>query len=153
MSIVGANGMNTLLGYLVVRDLQAFVKSYMRNIMTSGDKSSNNNRNIVNTFKNKIGNVNSTDGNTKRIYSAYVSQLKKERIWDFFRHIILSVGQKQIIRKQINSILSFNAKLESKMYVSNLSALNDALLHDVKSHYRKPTDKPYPTDDNPLLGV
>merc|ERR1712062_146469 len=31
-------------------------------------------------------------------------------------------------------------------------AVNDSLLGDIKAHYRDPENKPYPKDDNPLMG-
>ncbi|ETO31378.1 hypothetical protein RFI_05744 [Reticulomyxa filosa] len=37
------------------------------------------------------------------------------------------------------------------MLVCALESMNDAVLHDIKAHYRQPT-KPYPNDDNPVLG-
>ena len=38
------------------------------------------------------------------------------------------------------------------MLTCTLEAMNDSLLFDVKAHYRKPNDKPYPDDDNTVLG-
>merc|ERR1712224_698301 len=47
--------------------------------------------------------------------------------------------------------LNFSSKLDSNILSCSLNVLNNALLRSIRDHYRKPEEKPYPDDDNPLL--
>eukprot|EP01095_Lingulamoeba_sp_RSL-Kostka_P008709 TRINITY_DN2957_c0_g1_i1.p1 TRINITY_DN2957_c0_g1~~TRINITY_DN2957_c0_g1_i1.p1 ORF type:complete len:242 (+),score=55.05 TRINITY_DN2957_c0_g1_i1:29-754(+) len=84
----------------------------------------------------------------------YISTLQKlSKLFDEnFIYTLSRIGQMQLIRRQISSLLNFNCKIDSKQLFHSLNAMNESLLNDIKAHYLDPDNKPYPDEhENPLL--
>jgi WASH complex subunit strumpellin len=60
------------------------------------------------------------------------------------------IGQMQLLRRQIANALNWLTKLDSNSLSLCLVVFNDALISDIQQHYQNP-EKPYPSEDNPLL--
>lgn len=157
LGAVGLNGLDKLIAYMIVADLQEFCKIYIRKIGNETIK-------LLTQFKSKLMGGISSSGSSSgaslsylppsaiKLYSLYCSEFNNKKWFKTFGRILSAVGQKQLIRRQMNCALNFQAKIDSKMLICTLEAMNDALLHDVKAHYRKPHISPYPDDDNAVLG-
>lgn len=65
--------------------------------------------------------------------------------------LVLRIGQVQLLRRHIAHQLRFHSQLDSNMLVGALEGLNTAVLNDVRRHYFRPDDFPYPDRSNPLL--
>eukprot|EP00483_Globobulimina_turgida_P006077 UN06087 len=83
-----------------------------------------------------------------KLYSIYISEFQNKKYFQTFGAILSAVGQKQLLRRQMNCALNFQAKIDSKMLTCTLEAMNDSLLFDVKAHYRSPNTRSYPTGDD-----
>mmetsp|Transcript_19340 Transcript_19340/g.68391 ORF Transcript_19340/g.68391 Transcript_19340/m.68391 type:complete len:1156 (-) Transcript_19340:124-3591(-) len=84
-----------------------------------------------------------------KIYAHVVRKLAKPM--DAMLEVVLRVGQLQLLRKQIGAQLNFSCRLESKLLLSSLEALNTAVLTDLRRHYHNRSKYPHPQKDNPLL--
>jgi WASH complex subunit strumpellin len=60
--------------------------------------------------------------------------------------LLLRVGRIQIVRNHIANELRSWSKLNSGTLFSTLTAANDAILHDIGRHYRKPEEFPIPSE-------
>mmetsp|Transcript_82253 Transcript_82253/g.199407 ORF Transcript_82253/g.199407 Transcript_82253/m.199407 type:complete len:1160 (-) Transcript_82253:74-3553(-) len=84
-----------------------------------------------------------------KVYAHVVRKLAKPM--DAMLDFVLRVGQVQLLRKQIGAQLNFSCRLESKLLLSSLEALNAAVLTDIRRHYHNSEKYPYPQKENPLL--
>merc|ERR1712176_1303457 len=136
---------------MIVADLQAFTKEYHRKIGTETIK-------LLNQYRHKLdggldnGSYSYLPPSALRLYQIYIQEFEQKKYFKTFGAILSAVGQKQLIRKQMNCALNFQAKIDSKMLTCTLEAMNDSLLFDVKCHYREPGKRAYPADDNTVLG-
>ncbi|KAG8570155.1 hypothetical protein GDO81_011121 [Engystomops pustulosus] len=62
----------------------------------------------------------------------------------------MKVGQMQILRQQIANELNYSCKFDSKHLAAALDNFNEAILSDIKAHYKDPS-LPCPKEDNTLL--
>ncbi|GCB74711.1 hypothetical protein scyTo_0003802 [Scyliorhinus torazame] len=139
----GLNGLDRLLCFMIVKELQIFLNMLHRNVLR--DKA------VMDTIKPFQMNVNPVKGivaNSSKLYSAAVT--KTQKVWSSYQDSILKVGQMQILRQQIANELSYSCKFDSKHLAATLENLNQSLLADVEAHYQDPT-LPYPKDGNTLL--
>merc|ERR550517_1115611 len=123
------------MGFMLVSDLKNFAKWYQKSISV---KSESIQKFLLNV-KNQLGAVTSIVKDPKKVYVPAFGKLAK--YWVYFRETILSVGQKQLIRRQFCFSLNFAAKVRSKLLYCALEAMSAALLSDVQQHYRKPDTK------------
>jgi WASH complex subunit strumpellin len=65
--------------------------------------------------------------------------------------LILRIGQAQLVRKQVQHHLLFASRVETALLHTATVATNQAVMTDVREHYRHPDTKPYPRADNALL--
>jgi WASH complex subunit strumpellin len=86
--------------------------------------------------------------NSAKLYANAVK--KVEHLMLPLLKIIRSVGQSQLIRRQISNILQFGCQLDAHLLFQALDTFNRALFGDVRNHYLDPS-KPCPGPDNPLL--
>ncbi|XP_038666101.1 WASH complex subunit 5 isoform X1 [Scyliorhinus canicula] len=139
----GLNGLDRLLCFMIVKELQIFLDMLHRNVLRD--------RAVMDTIKPFQLNVNPVKGiiaNSSKVYSAAVT--KTQKVWSSYQDSILKVGQMQILRQQIANELSYSCKFDSKHLAAALENLNRSLLADVEAHYQDPT-LPYPKDGNTLL--
>ena len=64
------------------------------------------------------------------------SQLRRE--FDEQLAVVLSIGQQQLLRRQISNELNFSCQLDSNLLCVALKAMNKSLMLDIRAHYRNP---------------
>jgi len=78
-------------------------------------------------------------------------KLNDKVTFPLFLDLTTTIGQMQLLRRQIANNLNFTCKLDSNTLFCALDAANKAVLKDIQQHYLNPEDKPYPDEENPLL--
>ncbi|XP_075937484.1 WASH complex subunit 5 isoform X3 [Anarhichas minor] len=139
----GLNGLDRLLCFMIVKELQNFLIWIQRTILK--DKAA------VDVFKAMLGAANPIQGivgNASKVYASAVG--KTQKIWGAYLEAIMKVGQMQILRQQIANELNYSCKFDSKHLAAALENLNKSLLADIEAHYQDPS-LPYPKEDNTLL--
>uniref|UniRef100_A0A672SUU8 WASH complex subunit 5 n=1 Tax=Sinocyclocheilus grahami TaxID=75366 RepID=A0A672SUU8_SINGR len=139
----GLNGLDRLLCFMIVKELQNFLTVLQKNILK--DKAA------VDVFKALLSAVNPVKGivaNASKVYTNAVA--KTQKIWPAYLEAIMKVGQMQILRQQIANELNYSCKFDSKHLAAALDNLNKSLLSDIEAHYQDPS-LPYPKEDNTLL--
>uniref|UniRef100_A0A3P8QG19 WASH complex subunit 5 n=1 Tax=Astatotilapia calliptera TaxID=8154 RepID=A0A3P8QG19_ASTCA len=139
----GLNGLDRLLCFMIVRELQNFLTILQKTILK--DKA------VVEVFRTLQGAVSPVQGivaNASKVYSSAVA--KSQKIWGTYLEAIMKVGQMQILRQQIANELNYSCKFDSKHLAAALENLNKSLLADIEAHYQDPS-LPYPKEDNTLL--
>ncbi|KAK9513426.1 hypothetical protein VZT92_026962 [Zoarces viviparus] len=139
----GLNGLDRLLCFMIVKELQNFLIWIQRTILK--DKAT------VDVFKAMLAAANPIQGivgNASKVYASAVG--KTQRIWGAYLEAIMKVGQMQILRQQIANELNYSCKFDSKHLAAALENLNKSLLADIEAHYQDPS-LPYPKEDNTLL--
>lgn len=71
----------------------------------------------------------------QKVYSTAMKDTAK--LWSFLTDSLASIGQKQLLRKQIANALSVSCKLDSNGLYNAISALNDALVKDLNANAQK----------------
>eukprot|EP00494_Astrolonche_serrata_P005005 UN05020 len=143
LGAVGMKGLDRLIAFMLVSDLQKLVKWYRKHI-------GENVLNFLTSVKNQLHPVDGIAAKPKKLYPDAYNRLVK--VFTMFQAIILPVGQKQLMRVMVANTINFMAKLDSKLLTVALETVNNSLLSDIKSHYRNPKEKPYPKEDNPVMG-
>ena len=69
---------------------------------------------------------------------AYVLTLQLRREFDDQLEVVLSIGQQQLLRRQISNELNFSCQLDSNLLCVALKAMNKSLMLDIRAHYRNP---------------
>uniref|UniRef100_H2LM05 WASH complex subunit 5 n=1 Tax=Oryzias latipes TaxID=8090 RepID=H2LM05_ORYLA len=139
----GLNGLDRLLCFMIVRELQNFLTMLQKSILK--DKA------LVEVFKTVLAAVNPVQGIVANASKAYTSAVaKSQKIWGPYLEAIMKVGQMQILRQQIANELNFSCKFDSKHLAAALENLNKSLLADIEAHYQDPS-LPYPKEENTLL--
>uniref|UniRef100_A0A673J3Q2 WASH complex subunit 5 n=1 Tax=Sinocyclocheilus rhinocerous TaxID=307959 RepID=A0A673J3Q2_9TELE len=139
----GLNGLDRLLCFMIVKELQNFLTVLQKNILK--DKA------VVDVFKALLSAVNPVKGivaNASKVYANAAA--KTQKIWPAYLEAIMKVGQMQILRQQIANELNYSCKFDSKHLAAALDNLNKSLLSDIEAHYQDPS-LPYPKEDNTLL--
>uniref|UniRef100_A0A673MSB5 WASH complex subunit 5 n=1 Tax=Sinocyclocheilus rhinocerous TaxID=307959 RepID=A0A673MSB5_9TELE len=139
----GLNGLDRLLCFMIVKELQNFLTVLQKNILK--DKA------VVDIFKALLSAVNPVKGIVANASKVYVNAVTKtQKIWPPYLEAIMKVGQMQILRQQIANELNYSCKFDSKHLAAALDNLNKSLLSDIEAHYQDPS-LPYPKEDNTLL--
>ncbi|XP_064486870.1 WASH complex subunit 5-like isoform X2 [Ornithodoros turicata] len=139
----GLTGLDRLLCFMIVKELQAILKCL--------DKAMINDKSWQDLLANLSASLQPFDSlipNVSKTYSPALTRVAKT--WPAFLESILKVGQMQILRKGIAHELNTSCKFDSKDLASALQNMNDAVLAEIKAHYKDST-KPYPKGDNLLL--
>lgn len=139
----GLTGLDRLLSFMIVTELQGIIRSYEVNILK--DKSWND---LLSNLHFTLQPVTKLVSQPSRVYGPVLSRASKSLT--NFLDSILKVGQMQLLRRRISHELNTSCKFDSKHLTSALLTMNDALLADIEAHYKDPT-KPYPKEDNPLM--
>ncbi|RUS78371.1 hypothetical protein EGW08_013864 [Elysia chlorotica] len=139
----GLAGLDRLLCFMIVKELQAFQVSLQRTVLK--DKSMVDLLAQIQRVCNPLQGIIATP---QKFYSQALSKLNKVLLP--FMDTILKVGQMQLLRRQIAYELNTSCKFDSKFLASALQTMNKALLADIDQHYKDPS-KPYPKEENPLM--
>lgn len=88
--------------------------------------------------------------NAKLVYG---NALKKmEPLMAPLLKIVRTLGQIQLIRRQIANLLQFNCRMEADMLYQALDTFNSGLLNEISKHYARPEKHPYPSQAaNPIM--
>ncbi|NXH85811.1 WASC5 protein, partial [Edolisoma coerulescens] len=143
LGIFGLNGLDRLLCFMIVKELQNFLSMFQKNILRD--------RAVQDTLKALMSAVSPLKGiiaNSNKVYSAAIA--KTQKIWTAYLDSIMKVGQMQILRRQITNELNYSCRFDSKHLAAALENLNKAILADIEAHYQNPS-LPYPKEDNTLL--
>lgn len=139
----GLTGLDRLLSFMVVTELQSIIRSYEVNILK--DKSWND---LLSNLHFTLQPVAKLIVQPGRVYGPVLSRASKSLTT--FLDSILKVGQMQLLRRRISHELNTSCKFDSKHLAGALCTMNDSLLADIEAHYKDPT-RPYPKEDNPLM--
>eukprot|EP01083_Nonionella_stella_P029125 80259_1 len=143
LEVAGLAGVDRLLCFMVVQDLKDAVKRISSLSSSSLFKSFSRHSDLEPLATLPEGSA--------KVFQGIKS--KTQKMWPEIAALICSIGQKQLIRQQVNYQLSLTANLDSKLLTSSLSALNDSLMNEVRKHCAKPDAQSYigDRDDNELL--
>ncbi|XP_029447872.1 LOW QUALITY PROTEIN: WASH complex subunit 5 [Rhinatrema bivittatum] len=139
----GLNGLDRLLCFMIVKELQNFLIMYHKIILK--DKAV---QDTLKALQKVVSPLKGIVANSSKIYSATIA--KTQRIWSAYLDAIMKVGQMQILRQQIANELNYTCKFDSKHLGAALENFNKAILADIEAHYQDPS-LPYPKEDNTLL--
>jgi WASH complex subunit strumpellin len=62
-----------------------------------------------------------------------------------------TIGQAQLLRRQLNAELVANIRIDSHTLSRALDTANKAILTDIRSHYKSPDTVPYPDEANAIV--
>lgn len=141
----GLHGLDRLLCFMTVKELQAFQRLMQQKVISSKDKSW---LLLLDELSKNLTPASKIVNGPQKLYPTYVNKFTK--LWPSFFDIMLKVGQMQLLRKQIGHELNTLAKFDSKHLACSLQTMNNALLADIEAHYSDPT-LPYPKEENPLM--
>lgn len=141
VGVFGVSGLDRLLCFMIVKELQTFVAT-VRKMM---DK---NMSKFLTDFTKELSPTSTLPTNTVKLYNTAVNYTSK--LWPIFMSTTSRIGQMQLLRRQIANALNWLTKLDSNSLSLNLTVINNALISDIQQHYQNP-EKPYPGEDNPLL--
>ncbi|WAR23300.1 WASC5-like protein [Mya arenaria] len=141
----GLSGLDRLLCFMIVKELQTFNRLLERQVFRSKDRSW---LAVMEDMSKLLAPQESVVGNPLKVYSGYVNKMSK--LWPAYFDIMLKVGQMQLLRKQIANELNTLCKFDSNNMACALQTMNISLLADIEAHYSDPT-KPYPKEENPLM--
>uniref|UniRef100_A0A8C0B164 WASH complex subunit 5 n=1 Tax=Buteo japonicus TaxID=224669 RepID=A0A8C0B164_9AVES len=139
----GLNGLDRLLCFMIVKELQNFLSMFQKNILC--DKTV---QDTLKALMNAVSPLKGIIANSNKVYSAAIA--KTQKIWTAYLDSIMKVGQMQILRRQITNELNYSCRFDSKHLAAALENLNKAILADIEAHYQNPS-LPYPKEDNTLL--
>ena len=172
VGVFGVSGLDRLFCFKMVRELQSFVKQISHSLeppvikprrgeLASGSDSAslkNYHRDVtlakqlvkdLQTIHDSLSPVSTIPIGLQKVYAGAIQRISA--LIPSFLSTALSLGQMQLLRRQISNVLRFACVLNSNNLACALSTFNDALLNDVQMHYSSPETKPYPEDENPLL--
>lgn len=147
IGVFGLTGLDRLYSFMLVRDLQDLVRSLRRDVV--GDKAA---LEFLAGLARELEPLSALPLQATRVYPAAFARLP--RLASSFPDTVARIGQLQLLRRQIQNILNFTCKLDSNALFCALDTLNQALLSDLRSHYRAPETHPYPggeAEKSPLL--
>eukprot|EP01099_Mayorella_cantabrigiensis_P008841 TRINITY_DN879_c0_g1_i1.p1 TRINITY_DN879_c0_g1~~TRINITY_DN879_c0_g1_i1.p1 ORF type:complete len:527 (-),score=105.09 TRINITY_DN879_c0_g1_i1:177-1757(-) len=142
VEVFSVTGLDKLLSFMIVKELQAFTQQYRREVDASL-------KSYLNELKAALEPSTTLPTNASKLY--YQALSKTSRLWPFFIEQLTKIGQMQLLRRQISNLLNFTCKLDSNLLYNTLNVFNQAILTDVKAHYLNPDIKPYPSEENELL--
>eukprot|EP00455_Lapot_gusevi_P055397 TRINITY_DN9002_c0_g1_i3.p1 TRINITY_DN9002_c0_g1~~TRINITY_DN9002_c0_g1_i3.p1 ORF type:complete len:733 (-),score=209.92 TRINITY_DN9002_c0_g1_i3:77-2275(-) len=141
VGIFGLAGMDRLMSFMIVRDMQHWVRNYRRAV----DQNLNA---FIAQLSSELHPTSRLPSNAK-LYAAALARC--QRLWPQWLELICRLGQLLLIRRHILNELRFSAQMDSPVLASALQVLNQSLVQDVRSHYARPEENPYPEEKNPIL--
>jgi WASH complex subunit strumpellin len=71
--------------------------------------------------------------------------------WDDTLAAFATIGQAQLLRRQLNAELVANIRIDSHTLSRALDTVNRAILTDIRAHYKSPDTVPYPDEANAIV--
>eukprot|EP00471_Norrisiella_sphaerica_P000575 CAMPEP_0184482552 /NCGR_PEP_ID=MMETSP0113_2-20130426/4111_1 /TAXON_ID=91329 /ORGANISM="Norrisiella sphaerica, Strain BC52" /LENGTH=1139 /DNA_ID=CAMNT_0026862353 /DNA_START=88 /DNA_END=3507 /DNA_ORIENTATION=+ len=140
VGVFGLCGVDRLVSFMIVRDLNKLTRIYKRLMDFTNAK-------YVSGLMEDLKPTTALPRGAKKLYDQCRDKLSS--LLRAMASFLVSVGTKQLLRRQIGNQLNFLCKLDSKLLSCSLAAVNDSLILDVRAHYQRPESKEYPA--NPLL--
>eukprot|EP01012_Entosiphon_sulcatum_P036838 TRINITY_DN4706_c0_g1_i1.p1 TRINITY_DN4706_c0_g1~~TRINITY_DN4706_c0_g1_i1.p1 ORF type:complete len:1149 (-),score=298.23 TRINITY_DN4706_c0_g1_i1:138-3584(-) len=144
MSVFGLNGLDKLLCFMIVTDLQQLVKGIDKQILPGINKE-------LELVARELGPPDCLPRGARRLYEGPMMQKLMKNGFPQILTYVMRVGSNQLLRRHISNELKFVCKLDSNTLYNVLGTFNESLLADVQAHYREPDEYPYPERDNPLF--
>ena len=138
----GLTGLDRLLSFMVVKELQGFQRNHVRLVAT--DKSMIALHQELNKAIRPVSGVPAS----LRVYALGVE--KGRKVWQQHLGLVQRVGQIQLLRRLIGQELNFAAKFDAKILHGAVETFNKSVLADTEAHYHDPS-KPYPGDQTTLM--
>lgn len=143
LGIHGLLGLDRLFSFMIVKHLHDFIKLSRKIISPNVD-------NYLLKFAHELHPLTQFPTQAAALYDNALAKMNK--ILPLFLQFILSIGQIQLIRKQIAHELNFTAKLESKILNDHVENFNHLLIEALQQHYSAPDTTPqFPGRDTHLL--
>eukprot|EP01126_Amoeba_proteus_P045763 TRINITY_DN5142_c0_g1_i4.p1 TRINITY_DN5142_c0_g1~~TRINITY_DN5142_c0_g1_i4.p1 ORF type:complete len:921 (-),score=205.68 TRINITY_DN5142_c0_g1_i4:85-2847(-) len=138
---IGVTGLDRYFGFCIVKDLQNAAE-YLHRLQTQ-------NKRYTVDVRQLMSQLNTMDGGMPQTPSKFYQQAGKiaEKLSPLYA-LVARIGQKQLLRKHLANIVRFKSSLASGQLFCSLETTNQAILSDIRSHYRNP-EKPEP--NNALL--
>lgn len=114
----GLVGLDKLYSHMIKSELDAWIASVQKNVFVE-----KNLADALAAFEADVTPLVSTVPQPSKLYSTYTSKLSK--VWPKILNLILTIGQKQIIRKHIANELNSSCKFNSKNLDSSLRTINE----------------------------
>eukprot|EP00004_Rigifila_ramosa_P027670 TRINITY_DN9095_c0_g1_i1.p1 TRINITY_DN9095_c0_g1~~TRINITY_DN9095_c0_g1_i1.p1 ORF type:complete len:1142 (+),score=349.87 TRINITY_DN9095_c0_g1_i1:288-3428(+) len=143
VGIFGLTGLDKLLCFMIVTDLQRFVAVHQKQIAKLFGP-------LLKKLSEELDPPTSVPRSANKLYSACLDKMKK--LWPILLDYVIKIGQRQLLRKMVANELNFSCKLDSNVFACALSVMDSSLVNDVQHHYRHPDVAPYPDAQNPILG-
>eukprot|EP01035_Chromulina_nebulosa_P017771 gene17771-23373_t len=141
LGAIGLRGLDRLLSFRTVFEFNNFKKFYEVDVSPFKTLLDQVRESLFPEYK-VVPNASKTYGNPLK---------KTERLMLPLLQFIRRIGQAQLIRRQIASQLQWGCQLDAHLLHQALDTLNNAVMSDVRQHYRD-LNKPYPDkNNNPLL--
>lgn len=140
VGISGLAGLDRLLSFRIVYELQQFLKFYRSAIKNYAV--------LLEQIRDGLFPEGKIPGDAARLYTVAVK--KTEKLMLPLLTCQRRIGQAQLLKKMIGTELQFRSRLDANLLFQAVSTLDEGLMCDIKEHYRDPS-KPMPTDSNPLL--
>ncbi|PIO24305.1 hypothetical protein AB205_0124900, partial [Aquarana catesbeiana] len=115
----GLNGLDRLLCFMIVKELQNFLRLYQRMILR--DKTV---QETLRALQKVVSPLKGIIANSSKIYSSAIA--KTPKVWTPYLDSILKVGQMQILRQKIANELNYSCKFDSKHLAAALDNFNDS---------------------------
>lgn len=150
LNVTGLAGLDKLLGFRIVHELGFFLRFYKETVKP-----------FLPSLEQLRDGLFPDSSLPKASVKLYGSGLKRlEKLMGPMLKVVLKMGQAQLLRQRLGKVLQFSCRLDANLLYQSLTTLDEAVLLDVREHYRSPADKPDPSgssetgnnNNNPLMG-
>eukprot|EP01116_Phalansterium_solitarium_P008575 TRINITY_DN22505_c0_g1_i1.p1 TRINITY_DN22505_c0_g1~~TRINITY_DN22505_c0_g1_i1.p1 ORF type:complete len:1148 (-),score=576.86 TRINITY_DN22505_c0_g1_i1:152-3595(-) len=145
ISVFGLAGLDKLICFRIVKELTMFASTLHKELGANDQDL----KNFYFNINSQLSPVASLPPGVQKLYGQALQ--KSARWWPMFLEIALTVGQMQLLRRQIANTLTNACQLDSNLLASTLVVANKSILKDVQEHYVSPDTKPYPSDESAVL--
>lgn len=142
ISVAGLTGVDKLLAFLIVTELQNVIKEVEVSLQRDPVM-----KEVVKTMSSQLTPHTHIVSQPQRQYVGLTQ--KSSKLCAALLDCILRIGQMQILRMHAAHRLNASCRFDSKYLAAALETMNKALIADVKGHYSDPT-KPYPDEEGVL---
>ena len=139
IGVAGLMGVDRLLGFRIVNELQQFLKFYAGTVKG------------YNVLLEQIRDGLFPEWKTPAEGRLYAAAMKKtEKLMLPMLIAMRRIGQAQLLRKMIMNELHFRSKLDANVLHHALTTFDESLVCDIREHYRD-AEKPIPSESNGVM--
>ncbi|XP_068228667.1 WASH complex subunit 5 [Palaemon carinicauda] len=142
ISTAGLTGVDKLLAFLIVTELQNLVQEIKTNLAKDASI-----KDLLRVMGQQVAPNTNVISQPQRHYTGWTQ--RSSRLSNLLVDRIMRVGQMQVLRLHAANRLISSCKFDAKYLAAALSAMNQSFMADVKRHYVDPT-RPYPDEDGSL---